>query len=152
MATADGYLSTPIVATTVLVAVAITETLIGVAMTRANFHIAAHPDAPRHQGYSTTSPFGFTSSRIKSCERSERTIARLSGATVVGPNGHDQAAVPAHGLMRRSSGASALAATSVSYATCARSQYPFDRPKNRHRRRSVSAVIARLPATISPMR
>ena len=54
---------------------------------------------------------------------------RLSGAVtildrqqlVVRPSG-TYAAVPIHGLMRRSVPASALAATSVSHSTCARSQ------------------------------
>ena len=49
-----------------------------------------------------------------------------------------QAAVPAHGLTLASSGASSRRATSMSYATCARSQYLSQSPKNRQSLRSVS--------------
>ncbi len=57
-----------------------------------------------------------------------------------------------HGLILPRVFASAVAAISVSCAAWARSQYPLDRPKNRQRRRSVSAVMVRRPATISPIR
>ena len=40
---------------------------------------------------------------------------------------------------------------SRSKRSCPRSHQPSERPKKRQRRRSVSAVIARRPATISPM-
>ncbi len=62
------------------------------------------------------------------------------------------AAVAVHGLIFRSTGVNSRSATSVSCATWARNQYPLQRPRKRHRRRSVSAVMARLPATISLIR
>ncbi len=64
----------------------------------------------------------------------------------------DCPAMCAKGVILSSVSASASRATSVSWATCARSQYPLERPKKRHRRRSVSAVMARLLDTISLIR
>lgn len=60
--------------------------------------------------------------------------------------------MPSQGLIFASSELSTRSATSVSCMTWARSQYPLERPKKRHSRKSVSAVMARLPATMSPMR
>ena len=62
------------------------------------------------------------------------------------------AATAFHGRIFLSSGAIFLRAISISYAACARSQYPSDSPKNAHKRKSVSAVMERLPRTIWPMR
>jgi hypothetical protein len=57
------------------------------------------------------------------------------------------AAVPRRGVILSRSVASTASVTSVSWAASARSQ-----PKRRHRRRSVSAAIARRPATTSRSR
>lgn len=58
--------------------------------------------------------FGFTSGGTKPCERSEHALLGCLVKPCVGPSLRAYAALPAHGLMRRRTGASAFAATSVS--------------------------------------
>lgn len=57
-----------------------------------------------------------------------------------------------HRWMAASSFWSASLAMAVSQAACPCKHHPSLRPRYRHSQRSVSAVTARLPATISPIR